>query len=46
MDAKFSDEVIVSQMVMDHLDKAEELVEKEEVVETVPEELELPEPAD
>ena len=41
MDAKFSGEVIVSQMVEEHLDKAEELVENEEVVETVPEELEL-----
>ncbi|KPK01834.1 MAG: hypothetical protein AMJ56_21675 [Anaerolineae bacterium SG8_19] len=43
MDAKFSGEVIVSQMVEDHLDKAEELVENEEVAETVSEELELPE---
>jgi uncharacterized membrane protein len=36
-----SGEVIIQQMVEDHLDKAEELVEDEEVVETVPEELEL-----
>ena len=43
MDAKFSGEVIVSEMVEEHLDSAEELVEKEEVVEAVPEELELPE---
>lgn len=46
MDAKFSGEVIVQQMVEDHLDKAEELVEDEEVVETVPEELELTPDAD
>jgi hypothetical protein len=45
MDAKFSGEVIASQMVEDHLDKAEELVEQEDVVETVPEELELSENA-
>jgi uncharacterized membrane protein len=45
MDAKFTGEVIVSQMVEDHLDTAEELVEQEEVVETVPEELDLPESA-
>jgi uncharacterized membrane protein len=43
MDAKFSGEVIVSEIVDEHLEKAEELVEKDEVVEAVPEELELPE---
>jgi uncharacterized membrane protein len=43
MDAKFSGEVVVSQMVEEHLDEAEELVENEAVVETVPEELDLPE---
>ncbi len=43
MDAKFSGEVIVSEIVDEHLDKAEELVENQEVVETVPEELELTE---
>ena len=42
MDAKFTGEVIVSQRVEEHLEKAEELVENEEVIETVPEELELP----
>jgi uncharacterized membrane protein len=42
MDAKFSGEVIISQMVDEHLDGAEELVENEDVVETVPDELELP----
>ena len=46
MDAKFSGEVIVQQMVEDQLDKAEELVENDEVVETVPEELELTESAE
>jgi uncharacterized membrane protein len=44
MDANnFSGEVVVNQMVDEHLDEAEELVENEDVVETVPEELELPE---
>ena len=43
MDAKFSGEVIVSEIVDEHLEKAEELVENKEVVESVPEELELPE---
>jgi len=44
MDANnFSGEVVVQQMVDEHLDEAEELVENESVVETVPEELELPE---
>jgi uncharacterized membrane protein len=41
MDAKYTGEVIVSQMVEEHLDEAEELIEKEEVTETVPEELEI-----
>jgi uncharacterized membrane protein len=41
MDAKYTGEVIISQMVEEHLDTAEELVENEEVAETVPEELEL-----
>ena len=41
MDAKFTGEVIVSEIVEEHLAKAEELVENEEVVETVPEELEI-----
>lgn len=41
MDAKFSGEVTVSETVDEHLEKAEELVENEEVVETVPEELEI-----
>ena len=39
MDAKFSGEVIVSEIVDEHLEKAEELVEKDEVVEAVPEEV-------
>jgi hypothetical protein len=42
MDAKFSGEVTVSEIVDEHLDKAEELVGSEEVVESVLEELELP----
>ena len=42
LDARFTGEVIVSFTVDDHLDAAEELVEKKEVVETVPEELGLP----
>lgn len=46
MDAKFSGEVIVSELVDEHLDKAEELVENEDVAETVPDELELPEADD
>ncbi len=46
MDAKFSGEVIVSELVDEHLDKAEELVENEDVAETVPEELDLPEADD
>ena len=46
MDAKFSGQVIVSEIVDEHLEKAEELVENEEVVESVPEELELPEDAE
>ena len=46
MDAKYSGEVVVSQMVEDHLDDAEELVENEAVAETVPEELELSEAAE
>jgi len=41
MDAKFTGEVIVSEIVDEHLAKAEELVENEEVIETVPEELEI-----
>ena len=43
LDAKFTGEVIVSHAVEEHLDTAEELVENEDVVETVPEELELQE---
>ena len=46
MDAKFSGEVIVSEIVDEHLEKAEELVENEEVVKSVPEELEVPEAAE
>jgi len=43
MDANnFSGEVVIQQMVDEHLDGAEELVENEDVVETVPDELELP----
>ncbi|UCG24636.1 MAG: DUF1269 domain-containing protein [Chloroflexota bacterium] len=41
MDAKYSGEVVISQMVEDHLEEAEELVENEAVAETVPEELEI-----
>jgi uncharacterized membrane protein len=46
MDAKYTGEVVVQQMVEEHLDEAEELVENQEVVETVPEELELTESAE
>ena len=46
MDAKYSGEVVVSQMVEEHLDEAEELVENEAVAETVPEELEISESAE
>jgi uncharacterized membrane protein len=44
MDANnFSGEVVINQQVDEHLDGAEELVENEDVVGTVPDELELPE---
>jgi uncharacterized membrane protein len=43
MDAKYSGEVVVQQMVEEHLDEAEELVDNEAVAETVPEELEIAE---
>ena len=46
MDAKFSGEIIVSEIVDEHLEKAEELVENEEVIESVPEELEIGESAE
>ena len=47
MDAKYSGEVVVQQMIEDeHLDEAEELVENEAVTETVPEEVELSESAE
>ncbi len=46
MDAKYSGEVVVQQMVEEHLDEAEELVDNEAVAETVPEELELSEGAE
>ena len=36
----------VQKMIEEHLDEAEELVDNEEVVETVPEELELTESAE
>jgi uncharacterized membrane protein len=41
MDAKYSGQVIVQQMVEEHLDQAEELVDNEAVVATVPEELDI-----
>jgi uncharacterized membrane protein len=41
MDAKYSGQVIVQQMVEGHLDQAEELVDNEAVVATVPEELDI-----
>jgi uncharacterized membrane protein len=47
MDANnFSGEVVIQQMVDEHLDGAEELIENADVAETVPEELELPEADD
>ena len=45
MDAKYSGELVVQQMVEEHLDEAEELVENEAVAETVPDELEISESA-
>jgi uncharacterized membrane protein len=41
MDAKYSGQVIVQQMLEEHLDQAEELVDNEAVVATVPEELDI-----
>jgi uncharacterized membrane protein len=41
MDAKYSGQVIVQQMVEEHLDQAEELVDNEAVVATVPEDLDI-----
>ena len=46
MDAKFTGEVIVSHLVEEHLDTAEELIGNKEVTETVPEELELSDSAE
>ena len=46
MNAKYTGEVVVRQMVEQHLDEAEELVENEAVAETVPEELEISESAE
>jgi uncharacterized membrane protein len=46
MDAKYSGDVVVQQMVEEHLDEAEELVDNEAVAETVPEELEIGESAE
>ena len=43
MDANFSAEVFISEIVDEHLDKAEELVENQGAVETVPEEFDLTE---
>jgi hypothetical protein len=41
MNAKFTGEVIVQQMVEDHLDEVEKLSEDKEAVDAVPAELEL-----
>jgi hypothetical protein len=41
MNARFTGEVIVQEMVEDHLDEVEKLSEDEDSVEAVPEELEL-----
>ncbi|MGB3712831.1 MAG: DUF1269 domain-containing protein [Candidatus Promineifilaceae bacterium] len=46
MDAKYSGEVVVRQMVEEHLDAAEELVDNEAMAETVPDELEIVESAE
>jgi uncharacterized membrane protein len=46
MDAKYTGEVVVSQMVEEHLDEAEALVDNEAVAATVPEELEISESAE
>jgi uncharacterized membrane protein len=45
MAAKYTGEVVVQQMVEEHLDEAEELVDNEAVAEAVPEELEIGESA-